>query len=167
MKAFIATVDLVINAQNWADACNALQRLLTTQGMYAGAHSVLIDWAYIPAQRQSSGAWPKAVTLSTDWLKTHVGERDASLLLPSHQHVEPMLILSNAHLNPDMRRKLESLAPGVIEYDWGWIVHTSKTFEEDLAPLAPLIAFAREQGCPWIKFDRDAPLLEFLPVFRW
>ena len=167
MKAFIATVDLVIRANDWAGACNALQRLLTDKGMYAGQESVLIDWAYVPAQRQSPGTWPRAVTLSADWLKTHVGTRDASLLFPHREHVEPMLILSSAHLNTEMRRKLQSLAPGIIEYDWGWIVHTGPEFESELEVLSPLLAFAREQGCLWIKFDRDGPIIDSLPAFDW
>jgi hypothetical protein len=167
MKAFIATVDLVIHADSWADACNALQRLLTTKGMYDGADSVLIDWAYVPTQRQSPGTWPKAVSLSRDWLKTHVGERDASLLFADRQHIEPMLILSNSHLNTDMRRLLESLAPGIIEYDWGWIVHVAEEYKAELKALSPLLAVARDRGCLWIKFDRDGPILDSLPTFAW
>jgi hypothetical protein len=167
MKAFVATVDLVIHADNWVDACNALQHLLTTKGMYDGADSPLIDWAYVPTQRRSPGAWPKAVTLSTDWLKAHVGERDASLLFPDRQHVEPMLILSNNHLSPDMHRLVMSMAPGIIEYDYGWIVHAAAESESELEALAPLLAFARERGCLWIKFDRDGPVFERLPFFDW
>ncbi len=167
MKAFIATVDLVIQAGTWADACNALQRLLTTKGMYDGAESVLVDWAYVPSQRQAPGTWPKPVTLSIAWLKTHVGERDASLLFPDRQQIEPMLILSNAHLDSAMRRVLESMAPGVIEYDWGWIVHVAGEHESELRALAPLLAFARERGCLWIKFDRDGPVIDGLKAFTW
>jgi hypothetical protein len=127
----------------------------------------LIDWAYVPTQRRSAGAWPKAVTLSTDWLKAHVGERDASLLFPDRQHIEPMLILSNSHLNTEMRRLVSSLAPGIIEYDFGWIVHVAEEHEAELKPLAPLLAFARQRGCLWIKFDRDGPILDGLAAYDW
>jgi hypothetical protein len=61
-----------------------------------------------------------------------------------------------------MRRLLESLAPGVIEYDWGWIVRVSA----ELDALAPIQTLARECGCLWIKFDEEGPVIEELPVFE-
>lgn len=160
MRAFIATVDLVIHAASHAEAQNRLHALLTDQGVHADHDPVLVDWSYIPAQRPT-GAWPKDVSIEPDWLGVPEGERDASLLFRDREHVEPMLILSDRHLNAKMRRLLESLAPGIIEYDWGWIVRVSA----ELDALAPVQAVARERGCLWIKFDEEGPVIEELPVF--
>jgi hypothetical protein len=163
MRAFLATVDLVIRAASWAEACDALHALLTDQGIHADIDPVLVDWAYVPGQRPAEQAWPREAMLPDDWLATPEGERDPSLLFADRQHVEPMLILSNSHLGPEMRRLLESMAPGVIEYDWGWIVEV----EAELSAVASLQAFARERGCLWIKFDRDGPVFDQLPAFDW
>lgn len=161
MRAFIATVDLVIHANSHAEAQNRLHALLTDQGVHADQDPVLADWSYIPSQRAPRGAWPKDVTVAPDWLAVPEGERDASLLFHDREHVEPMLILSDRHLDAKMRRLLESLAPGIIEYDWGWIVRVSA----ELDALTPIQALARERGCLWIKFDEEGPLIEELPVF--
>ena len=161
MRAFIATVDLVIHADSHADAQNRLQALLTDQGIHADHDPVLVDWSYLPAQRQPIGAWPKDVSVEPDWLAVPEGERDASLLFDDRENVHSMLIISTAHLNSKMRRLLESLAPGIIEYDWGWIVRV----DAELDALEPILAVARTRGCSWIKFDEEGPLLSELPSF--
>lgn len=161
MRAFIATVDLVIHAKTHAEAQNRLHALLTDQGVHADHDPVLVDWSYIPGQRALQGAWPKDVAIAPDWLAVPEGERDASLLFDDRAHVEPMLVLSDRHLNAKMRRLLESLAPGIVEYDWGWIVRASA----ELDALSPIQALARERGCFWIKFDEEGPVIGGLPVF--
>ena len=161
MRAFIATVDLIIHANSHAEAQNRLHALLTDQGVHADQDPVLADWSYIPSQRAPTGAWPKDITVASDWLAVPEGERDASLLFHDREHVEPMLVLSDRHLDAKMRRLLESLAPDIIEYDWGWIVRVNA----ELDPLAPIQGVARERGCLWIKFDEEGPLIEELPVF--
>jgi hypothetical protein len=60
-----------------------------------------------------------------------------------------------------MRRLLESLAPGIIEYDWGWIVRV----DAELDALESIFATARTRGCSWIKFDEEGPIFEELPTF--
>lgn len=161
MRAFIATVDLVIHADSHADAQNRLHALLTDQGVHAARDPILVDWSYLPTQRQPVGAWPKDVTLDPEWRDVPEGERDASLLFRDRDHVQPMLIASTNHLNSKMRRLLESLAPGIIEYDWGWIVRT----DAELNALEPILAIARARGCSWIKFDEEGPIFEGLPTF--
>lgn len=161
MRAFIATVDLVIHADSHADAQNRLHALLTDQGIHADRDPVLVDWSYLPAQRQSTGAWPKDVIIDPGWLDVPEGERDASLLFHDRDHVQPMLIVSTTHLNSKMRRLLESLAPGIIEYDWGWIVR----LDAELDALEPIVAIARARGCSWIKFDEEGPIFDELPTF--
>ena len=101
MRAFIATVDLVIHANSHAEAQNRLHALLTDQGVHADQDPVLADWSYIPSQRAPKGAWPKDVTVAPDWLAVPEGERDASLLFHGREPVEPMLILSDRHLDAE------------------------------------------------------------------
>jgi hypothetical protein len=161
MRAFIATVDLVIHAASHADAQNRLHVLLIDQGIHADHDPVLVDWSYLPAQRRPTGAWPKEVAIAPDWLAVPEGERDASLLFRDRDHVQPMLIVSTTHLNSRMHRLLESLAPGIIEYDWGWIVRV----DAELNALSPILAFARARGCSWIKFDEEGQIFEELPTF--
>ena len=160
MRAFIATADLVIHAESQAEAQNRLHALLTDQGVHADQDPVLVDWSYIPPHR-TKGAWPRAVDVAVDWLGVPEGERDASLLFDERQHIEPMLIASTAHLDAEMRRLLESLAPGIIEYDWGWFVRV----DAELDALASIRDFARARGCIWIKFDADGAVLTGLPTF--
>ncbi|HEY3838123.1 MAG TPA: hypothetical protein VGL72_16200 [Bryobacteraceae bacterium] len=161
MRAFIATVDLVIHAASHADAQNRLHALLTDLGVHADPDPVLVDWSYIPTQRQPNGAWPKEVSIEPGWLDVPEGERDASVLFHDRDHVQPMLIVRTTHLNSRMRRLLESLAPGIIEYDWGWIV----SVDAELDALAPILAVARARGCSWIKFDEEGPVFEELSTF--
>lgn len=161
MRAFIATVDLVIHADSHADAQNRLHVLLTDQGIHADHDPVLVGWSHLPAQRQPVGIWPKDVTIDPAWLAVPEGERDASLLFHDRDHVQPMLIVSTTHLNSRMRRLLESLAPGIIEYDWGWIVRV----DAELNALESILAVARVRGCSWIKFDEEGPILDELPTF--
>jgi hypothetical protein len=161
MRAFIATVDLVINARSHADAQNRLHALLTDLGVHADQDPVLVDWSYIPIQREPGGAWPKDISIEPSWLDVPEGERDASLLFHDRENVHPMLIISTAHLNLKMRRLLESLAPGIIEYDWGWIVRV----DAELDALESIFATARTRGCSWIKFDEEGPIFEELPTF--
>jgi hypothetical protein len=105
--------------------------------------------------------WPQPVDLTPAWLDVPEGERDASQLFEDRQHIEPMLIASTAHFDPSMRQLLESLAPGIIEYDWGWFVRVDAA----LGALASIGDFARARGCVWIKFDADGAVLTGLPTF--
>jgi hypothetical protein len=90
MRAFIATVDLVIHATGHAEAQNRLHKLLTDQGIHADHDPVLVDWSYIRAQRACRDAWPKEVAITPDWLSVPEGERDASLLFHEREQVESM-----------------------------------------------------------------------------
>jgi hypothetical protein len=90
MRVFIATVDLVIHADSHAEAQNRLHGFLTDHGIHADHDPVLVDWSYIPAQRQPRGAWPKEVAITPDWLAVPEGERDASLLFHERENVESM-----------------------------------------------------------------------------
>ncbi len=51
MKAYLATVDLVIRAGSWAEACDGLNYLLTASRIHDDTDPVLFDWAYVPQQK--------------------------------------------------------------------------------------------------------------------
>jgi hypothetical protein len=162
MKAFIATVDLVIRAESWAQACDALHNLLTVNGIHAECEPALVDWAYVPRQRPGDGEWPKQVVLRQEWLAMPEGERDASFALPERQHIEPMLVIGLAHL-PRRPNRVHTVGTSeVIRYPFGWIVNV----DANIDGLVAIQEYARDLGCFWIKFDRDGPVLDHLPTFN-
>ncbi len=164
MKAFIATVDLVIRAASWAEACDGISALLTENGMHDKTDPVLFDWSYAPEQIHPTGAWPKELDLPDGWPERPEKERKVGDLFPVRPHIEPMLIMSTAHLSVLDREFLDSGKGTVIADSYGWIVYTK---QEILAGLMPLLDFAAAQGCLWIKFDADGPEFDEFPTFDW
>jgi hypothetical protein len=164
MKAFIATVDLVIRAQSWAEACDGVSTLLTEAGMHDAADPVLFDWAYIPEQIQSAGDWPKEIALPEGWPERPEEERNVYDLFSVRPHVEPMLVMSTAHLGPLDREYLDSGTGIVIANAYGWIVYAKQKI---LPGLMPLLDFAQKHGCLWIKFDAGGPEFSEFPAFDW
>ena len=79
-------------------------------------------------------------------------------------HIEPMLIMSTAHLDTRSREYLDSGKGNVIANSYGWIVYTK---QEILPGLMPLLDFAAAQSCLWIKFDADGPVFDEFPTFNW
>lgn len=90
--------------------------------------------------------------------------RDVAALFPVRPHVEPMLVMSTAHLSPLDREYLNSGKGIVLANSYGWIVYAK---QEILPGLMPLLDFARKQGCLWIKFDADGPQFDEFPTFDW
>lgn len=164
MKAFIATVDLVIRAQSCAEACDGVFALLTEIGMYDRTDPVLFDWSYVPEHLDRIGDWPKEIALPEGWPDRPEEARDVAALFPVRPHIEPMLVMSTAHLGPLDRAYLDSGKGIVIANPYGWIVYTK---QEILAGLMPLLDFANKQGCLWIKFDADGPEFDEFPIFAW
>jgi hypothetical protein len=164
MRAFIATVDLVIRAQTWAQACDALTSLLSETGMYTSPDPALHDWSYIPSQRDDDTDWPKEIELPENWLERPEEDRRVDRLFAGREHIEPMLVISNRHLYPAARKALAAGGGVIIPYPYGWIVHANICAGEALRPLQ---AFARMHDCLWIKFDRDGPVFDSLPTFEW
>lgn len=90
--------------------------------------------------------------------------------------IEQMLVLSTAHLTehtcntvlPDLAKTSPVWAKGC----YGWFVYVT---EEPLGPenadyptdLEACFHFAETQHVQWIMFDRDAPKIVNLPVFKW
>jgi hypothetical protein len=161
MKAFIATVNLVIRAQSWAEACDGVSALLSETGMHDRPDPVLFDWAYVS---EPTGDWPKQITLADDWPDRREEARDVAGLFPVLPNIEPMLVMSTAHLSAPDREYLDSGKGTVIANAYGWIVYTK---QEILPGLMPLLDFANKLGCVWIKFDADGPVFDEFPTFDW
>ena len=164
MKAYLATVDLVIRAGSWAEACDGLNCLLTASGIHDDTDPVLFDWAYVPEQKFPDDAWPKEIELPEGWLDLPDEPNSVSRLFPDREHIEPMLVMSTAHLDEQARSFLDSGEGIVIPFEHGWIVYAR--MEHD-GPLAPLLDYALSRACLWIKFDGAGPLLDDLPVCDW
>ena len=164
MKAYIATVDLVVRAESWAQACDGVSALLTESGMHDQTDPVLFDWSYVREQIRPTGAWPKQIELPDGWHDRSEEEREIGELFVVRSHIEPMLIMSTAHLSVLDREYLDSGKGTVIANSYGWIVYTN---QEILPGLMPLLDFAKAQGCLWIKFDADGPQFDEFPLFDW
>ncbi|CAM5290770.1 hypothetical protein ATER59S_00535 [Aquamicrobium terrae] len=162
MKACIATVDLVIRAGSWAEACDRLNCLLTATGIHYETDPFLFDWAYVPDQKFPEDAWPKEIELPEDWIDLPDEPDSVARLFPDREHIEPMLVMSTAHLDPQARRFLDSGASIVIPFEHGWIVYAKI---EHNGPLATLLDYALRRACLWIKFDGAGPLIDDLPVY--
>lgn len=97
-------------------------------------------------------------------LDEFAAEAKASDSFRVRPHIEPMLIMSTAHLSVLDRAYLDSGKGTVIANRRGWIVYTK---QEIFPGMMPLLDFAAAQGCLWIKFDADGPEFEEFPTFDW
>jgi hypothetical protein len=85
-----------------------------------------------------------------------------------------VLDLSTLHLPPELRRDLTGV-PGVItdKARYGWWLWVPDDVAETTAPsddplpvaIVYLQHLARQLGCDWILFDRDASVIAGLPVW--
>ena len=91
-----------------------------------------------------------------------------------------MLELSTAHVTKQTAEQLDELCSNrnyddVIVYgkgEYGWIVYGYPSADYDPpentpADLQDVITLARERGCYWIMFDRDADKIEDLKTYEW
>ncbi|WP_293679259.1 hypothetical protein [uncultured Phenylobacterium sp.] len=85
--------------------------------------------------------------------------------------IEPMLVISTAHVRPVtlqvLRGDVVGVAPHrVIPHEYGAILYVGEP-----APCSPdleaPLALARSQGCAWLNLDSDAAELDGLAVYDW
>ena len=87
--------------------------------------------------------------------------------------VRCFLDLSTAHLSDEDRALLDACAghdTGEVlcaRTPYGWFVFASEERPEISDTLWGLFQAARGQGCEYLLFDRDAPMLEDLATFEW
>lgn len=84
--------------------------------------------------------------------------------------IEPMLVLSTAHLDEQTCNGwLRTAAIAVYEKaDYGWFIPVPEDEPESApADLVACFALARSLHCDWLMFDRDADTHPILPVHEW
>lgn len=109
------------------------------------------------------------------WLKAHQVEppppSPPAGLCTRHDAIEPMLVVSTAHVRPvtldALTRGARGVAPHrVIAHAYGAIVHVGEP--APCAPdLAPILDQARAQGCDWVNLDHDASAYPGLALYAW
>lgn len=85
-----------------------------------------------------------------------------------------MLDISTAHVSRETATMLDG-APAIMitayqKNGYGWFVWVPPAdFERTHTPddLSKVFAYAREQKCDWVMFDRDAEIIDDLPSFDW
>jgi hypothetical protein len=85
--------------------------------------------------------------------------------------IEPMMVVSTAHVSPATLDALQSDAGEgaphrVIPHAYGAILYVGEE-APCAADLAPALAFARRLGCVWLNLDSDGPEVADLPLHDW
>ncbi|WP_267381490.1 MULTISPECIES: hypothetical protein [unclassified Sphingomonas] len=84
--------------------------------------------------------------------------------------IEPMLILSTAHLTEETCNLFlaDYAGPAWRKGDYGWFVYVPEDADSELPPdLTACLALAREKAAFWVMFDRDEAQIEELPAYEW
>jgi len=96
--------------------------------------------------------------------------------------IEKVLTLSTAHMTHADSEYLESLEckseprPFLFaNYDYGYVVRAPSlkheefeiAFEDTSQEFRDVINFAAKEGCRWVCFDQDGPIIDDLPEFAW
>ena len=87
-------------------------------------------------------------------------------------YAEPLVAISTGHLDADTGTSLDDNAWGLIIYptDTGAFVYCNPAtpFSQDVpSELLNILTLAKAAGFVWVKFDRDACLVDGLPAFDW
>lgn len=105
-------------------------------------------------------------------------------------HVEPMLVVSTAHVREATAKLLEAhcrretratdpwakhpalLATVFAKGDVGWFIHVPTTVPDALGwglppDLHECMVYARARGCDWLCLDNAAPVVEGLTEYDW
>ena len=80
------------------------------------------------------------------------------------------LVLSTSHLTEATCNGYLHTAPFAVfeKGEYGWFVYVIDDYPEGMPPgLAQCFSIARGLGCEWIMFDRDGPVMDFLPAYEW
>lgn len=88
--------------------------------------------------------------------------------------IDRVLICTTAHLADSDVQQLFEEETGLVVYEMGEYGYMILARELDADEqrqhsdnLEKLFVFAREQGCDWIRFDRDADEIEGFTVYDW
>ena len=90
-----------------------------------------------------------------------------------HHLVETMLVVSTAHLTPELAQQMmdgEGPSPSMQRGE-GFLYHGEALHAAaratGFAPLRLLAERADALGCHWVMFDRDADVVEDIPWQDW
>lgn len=89
---------------------------------------------------------------------------------PAVPTTHKMLELSTSHVTRETAWVLDTGKWCYVKGDYGWFVHVPDPSDESEAmpdDLRWILAYAREVGCHWIMFDRDADPIDELPSYDW
>ena len=83
--------------------------------------------------------------------------------------IEPMLVLSTGNLTFETcNHWLKQSDHAVFEKgDYGWFVYVGEPGDDFPDDLRACMEIARQRGCCWIMFDRDAEASAELPSYDW
>lgn len=83
--------------------------------------------------------------------------------------ITKMLTISTAHITEETNRLL---CDGEVEaayyaLDGGWLVLSYGPDDSVPKDLEACLALAEENGCEWLRLDRDGQIVDGLEVFDW
>lgn len=91
--------------------------------------------------------------------------------MPDAIQIDRMMTVSTAHLSAKTRRVLEFSPIEQLPFaggptDCGWFAYCWDE-NDDGTPddIFAAMTFARSHGCEFIRFDRDGPVVDGLPVY--
>lgn len=98
-------------------------------------------------------------------------KRPWTLFTMTKLEIDRTLVCSTSHLSGDDNTDLFEETTNLVVYEmgeYGWMIWTRSTEErKHSANLESLLEFARKHDCEWIRFDRDADIIEGLKTFEW
>ena len=82
--------------------------------------------------------------------------------------IEKMLVVSTAHLSGPYEMEVAGLVYHDLDHG-GWLVYCGDAYEQSRLNEGAevILEIARNQGCPWVKFDPDGPELEGIKTYDW
>lgn len=90
------------------------------------------------------------------------------------KHVRKIYEVSTAHIPQEIAEAIDAnifaRQPAMVrEYGWLFSVPEDLTQPEGLNSRAfdAILCLAQDNECDWVLFDRDVPIVEYLPTFDW
>ena len=90
------------------------------------------------------------------------------------RNVRKIYEVSTGHIPQEIAQAIDagyfSRQPSMVrEYGWLFSVPEDLSPENGLTSKAfdAILALAQDAECDWVLFDRDIPLVEYLPTFDW
>jgi hypothetical protein len=185
VKAFIATVQLVLpyDVTSEAEACDAVSGALSENLM--ATSGAILDWSYLPMTEGAygtamPGAFLSPVEIDNAPETWEADQHDVSFYNPLLRNARRVLDCCTSHVSKETaewldRRGTESARDGVELTNWvarfpyGWFIFSKfdSEYEEVPADLLAVQAYARANGFEHVQFDRDAVPIDGLPTFDW